>query len=226
MAAPIQQGVRAPQQTGGKAPPALPVDQVGNVPTNRNSNAGAAGADRVTQGPETKESGGRSPRANRLIEGLTQSFGDAPQNSAADLKNLNEDQLGELEHMRKVDKSVKEHEEAHEEVAGEFAKGTSYTRKTGPDGKAYRVAGKVMVDMSETDDPKKTIAKMEKVALAARAPEGRECATLCPLSDADKQVEAKALTTKAKAERQLAQIMAGEKPTEPIKSGVGGAQGA
>lgn len=222
MAAPINQAtIRQPQQPAGKKPPAVPVDQVGNAPKNN-----APQGDQVTQGRETQESPGRSPRANRLIEGLTQSFGDAPQLSKSDLQNLSEDQLGKVEHMRKVDKAVKEHEEAHEEVAGEFAKGTSYTRTTGPDGKAYRVAGKVMVDMSETDDPQKTIAKMEKVAKAARAPEGRDCATLCPLSDADKQVEAKALNTKAKAERQLSQIMAGEKPTEPIKAGVGGAQSA
>lgn len=183
------------------------------------------GGDTVRQSAEVSEKGTKNPRLQSLIQGLTSNFGgDAPSLNESQLKGMGEGQLQKLDHMRKVDKAVKEHEEAHEEVAGSLARGTSYNRVSGPDGNSYRVSGSVQIDTSETDDPQKTIDKMNQVAKAARAPEGRECAVLCPLSDADLSVEAKANAKKAEAEQQLSKRQAGEMVETPAPSG--GATGA
>lgn len=70
-----------------------------------------------------------------------------------------------------TDARVRAHEAAHRAAAGELARGGSYTYRTGPDGRAYAVAGEVGIDASVIrGDPAATLAKMLQVERAALAP--------------------------------------------------------
>jgi hypothetical protein len=70
------------------------------------------------------------------------------------------------------DQEVRTHESAHQSEAGEFALGgPTFDMKTSKSGKSFAVGGKVNVDTSEIKgDPRKTVAKMQKIQKAALAP--------------------------------------------------------
>lgn len=77
----------------------------------------------------------------------------------------------ELESLKKQDRSVRAHEMAHIGASGGLVKGgPNYKYKTGPDGKRYAIAGDVQIDTSPENDPRKTIAKAEKIIRSALAP--------------------------------------------------------
>lgn len=70
------------------------------------------------------------------------------------------------------DRQVRSHEAAHlAAAAGIAAGGASYTYRTGPDGKAYAVAGEVRIDTSPVaGDPQATLQKATQIQAAALAP--------------------------------------------------------
>ncbi|MEM6421106.1 MAG: putative metalloprotease CJM1_0395 family protein [Pseudomonadota bacterium] len=69
------------------------------------------------------------------------------------------------------DREVRDHEEAHARVGGQYAGQPSYTYQLGPDGARYAIGGSVPIDVSPVkDDPEATIAKMAVVKAAALAP--------------------------------------------------------
>ncbi len=76
----------------------------------------------------------------------------------------------QVQTLRKRDREVRAHEQAHAAVGGELAGAPQYQYTVGPDGKRYAVAGEVSIDIGPEQDPKETIAKMEKVRRAALAP--------------------------------------------------------
>ncbi len=77
----------------------------------------------------------------------------------------------EVAELAAIDARVRAHEAAHRAAAGELARGGSYTYKTGPDGRAYAVAGEVGIDAAVIrGDPAATLAKMLQVERAALAP--------------------------------------------------------
>ena len=76
-----------------------------------------------------------------------------------------------LKTLEARDQEVRQHEQEHLSAAGEHARGgPEFETVTARNGRQYVVGGKVNVDVSETDDPQKTITKMEKIQRAALAP--------------------------------------------------------
>ena len=72
--------------------------------------------------------------------------------------------------MKARDAEVRAHEMAHLVVAGQYARGMSFTYETGPDGKNYAVAGEVGIDTSPVNgDPQATIEKARVIQRAALA---------------------------------------------------------
>ena len=95
---------------------------------------------------------------------------DASQTSDDPSKRLTEDQQQQVQELKRIDASVRQHEAAHQAAGGPHAGGASFTFTRGPDGKSYATAGEVQVDVSAERDPESTIRKMETVKAAALAP--------------------------------------------------------
>lgn len=107
-----------------------------------------------------------------------------------------------LVELKKRDREVRTHEQAHKAVAGRFASGASFTLERGPDGRFYAVGGHVNLDVSEAATPEKTIQKMMVIRRAALAP--------AQPSAQDRTVASQATASEAGAKRELAQEMAEE----------------
>ena len=91
--------------------------------------------------------------------------------SASPQRELTPEEKDIVEHLKRVDREVRAHEQAHLSAAGAYATGgASYEFTTGPDGQAYAVAGEVGIDASAERSPEATIAKMQVVRAAALAP--------------------------------------------------------
>ncbi|KAA0678062.1 putative metalloprotease CJM1_0395 family protein [Roseomonas genomospecies 6] len=96
---------------------------------------------------------------------------DSDQQASDDPSNrLTEDQQRQVQELKRIDASVRQHEAAHQAAGGPHAGGASFTFTRGPDGKNYATAGEVQVDVSAERDPESTIRKMETVKAAALAP--------------------------------------------------------
>jgi len=77
----------------------------------------------------------------------------------------------QIEKLKNRDREVRIHENKHKAVAGQYARGMSFTYQLGPDNRRYAIGGKVDIDTSEIpDNPEKTIEKMKQVKRAALAP--------------------------------------------------------
>ncbi len=86
-------------------------------------------------------------------------------------KKMSEKDKRMIEQLKKRDKEVRTHEQSHMIAGGNLIRGAaSYTYQLGPDGKRYAIGGEVHIDISPENDPKKTIAKMQKVVATALAP--------------------------------------------------------
>lgn len=91
-------------------------------------------------------------------------------NSADSDERLKQEQE-QIQELAARDREVRAHEQAHAAVAGQYAKGTSYTYQRGPDGVSYAVGGEVQIDTSEIPgDPEATLRKAEQLRRAAHAP--------------------------------------------------------
>jgi len=76
-----------------------------------------------------------------------------------------------INELKKRDLEVRAHESAHASVGGSVTGAPNLSYEKGPDGKRYAVEGDVAVDLSTVqNDPRATIAKMQKVHAAALAP--------------------------------------------------------
>jgi hypothetical protein len=125
--------------------------------------------------------------------------GPAASSGAADADNepLNEEDQKELEEMKRRDREVRTHEQAHKAAGGAYAGAMRLTFQMGPDGKRYAVEGSVPIDVSPVaGDPAATLRKMEVVARAANAPASP--------SGADRAVAAQASRAMQQARAQLA----------------------
>ena len=91
-----------------------------------------------------------------------------------DAIHLSQEDNGDKDFKRKLStryKSVKSHEAAHLAAAVGLARGgVNYTYQTGPDGQQHAVGGHVNIDMGKESTPEATIAKMQQVIAAAKAP--------------------------------------------------------
>lgn len=77
----------------------------------------------------------------------------------------------QIQELAARDREVRAHEQAHASVAGQYARGTSYTYQRGPDGVSYAVGGEVQIDTSPIPgDPEATLRKAQQIRRAANAP--------------------------------------------------------
>ena len=91
--------------------------------------------------------------------------------SQDDASGLSPQQREVVAELKARDAEVRDHEEAHARVGGQYAGQPSYTYQTGPDGRRYAIGGEVPIDVAPVPgDPGATIAKMQVVKLAALAP--------------------------------------------------------
>ncbi|MEM0944287.1 MAG: putative metalloprotease CJM1_0395 family protein, partial [Pseudomonadota bacterium] len=116
----------------------------------------------------------------RAVRNLLASATEEEPRNSAGLTAAEREVVAEL---RRRDREVRDHEEAHARVGGQYASQPSYEFEVGPDGRRYAVGGQVQIDVAPVkDDPEATIAKMEIVKAAALAP--------AEPSPADRQVAA------------------------------------
>ena len=109
---------------------------------------------------------------------------------------LSQEELVLLAELKKRDRVVRAHEQAHMvAAAGLVAKGMSFSYQQGPDGRRYAVGGEVQIDAGKEADPAETIAKMKKVRAAALAP--------ADPSNQDRNVAASAMTKMSQARVEL-----------------------
>ena len=112
-------------------------------------------------------------------------------------EKLSEEDQRKVEELKKIDKEVHAHEQAHLNAAGGYARGgASYDYVTGPDGKRYANGGHVNLDVSPEKEPEQTIRKAEVLQKAALAP--------AQPSPEDKQIASDAAKMAAEARQQLA----------------------
>lgn len=107
-----------------------------------------------------------------------------------------------VEELKKRDREVRDHENAHKAAAGPHAKGgPTYDFQTGPDGKRYAVGGEVQIDTSKIpNNPEATIQKARIIKRAAMAPKEP--------SSKDRQVASEAQKLETEARRELAEDFA------------------
>ena len=91
---------------------------------------------------------------------------------AAGQDQFTEEELALIAALKRRDREVRAHEQAHLAAAGQYAKGSpQYTFQKGPDGRNYAVGGEVQIDTSPVrGDPEATLRKAEAVRRAANAP--------------------------------------------------------
>lgn len=107
------------------------------------------------------------------------------------------EQSRELQELKRTDREVRTHEQAHKAAGGAHAGSIHLEYTVGPDGKRYASSGEVSIDVSEVPgDPEATLRKMEVVQRAANAP--------AEPSGADRQVAAQAASTASRARAELA----------------------
>ena len=114
-----------------------------------------------------------------------------------DANGLTEEDRRVIAELKKRDREVRAHENAHKAAAGTHAGGISYTYQQGPDGKRYAVGGEVPIDISPVDgNPQATIRKMQQIRRAALAP--------AEPSGADRAVAAAATKALLQAQSEIA----------------------
>ena len=119
-------------------------------------------------------------------------------------KSLSDEELKEVESLKKRNAEVIAHEQAHAATGGQYAGSASFDYQTGPDGVRYAVGGEVPIDVSEIpDDPEATATKMEIVQNAALAPVSPSAADRAIASSASmKEMEARGEIASGKLDNQ------------------------
>lgn len=125
-----------------------------------------------------------------------------------ELDDQQRSKLDEIERLAKRDREVRQHEQAHQAVGGQYTGAVTYQFVQGPDGRRYAVAGEVSVDLTPAADPEETIQKMEQIKRAALAPSDP--------SGQDRRIaaEATAIIAQARAEALKIRLEEGEQATE------------
>jgi hypothetical protein len=145
--------------------------------------------DTVTLSPEAKEKASRADTAS------------GPQKTTANSESasLDQQELAQLQQLKRRDTEVRAHEQAHLAAAGQYARGgASFTYQKGPDGASYAIGGEVGIDVAKESTPEATITKMQTIKRAALAP--------ATPSGADKRIAAQAGAKEAQARQEMLQV--------------------
>lgn len=162
----------------------------------------AGSEDTVTLSPEAKEQASRADTA----------IGAQKTTANSESASLDQQDMAQLQQLKRRDTEVRAHEQAHLAAAGQYARGgASFTYQKGPDGGAYAIGGEVGIDVAKESTPEATIAKMQTVKRAALAPANP--------SGADKRIAAQAGAKEAQARQELLQV----RQEELLRSKEGGA---
>lgn len=136
---------------------------------------------------ENKESNGENKEKNGEKE-----------RDVSGAEKLSEEDQRDVEELKRIDRKVHTHEQAHLSTAGGYARGGAhYDYVTGPDGNRYANSGHVNIDTSPEKSPEATLRKAATVRRAALAP--------ADPSPADRQIAAEAVKMSQEAQKQLAQ---------------------
>lgn len=118
-------------------------------------------------------------------------------NSSAQNGQLSLDDQRRVAEMKKTDREVRQHEQAHMSVGADLVtSGPSYEYEKGPDGVRYAVSGEVGIDTSKADTPEDTLAKAKHIRQTALAP--------AEPSDQDRRVAALASQMEMSALQEIA----------------------
>ena len=175
------------------------------VTQNRFVNADKPGTDRfLLSGDGQKNPSKNEDTVTLSREGKDKAlqFGYSPETQSAsnnqNTENLDQEELKQLQQLKRRDTEVRTHEQAHLSAAGQYASGAAtFTYQKGPDGSSYAVGGEVGIDVAEENTPEATITKMRAIKRAALAPANP--------SAADKQIAAQASAKEALARQELLQ---------------------
>lgn len=110
------------------------------------------------------------PEAGGSTAAIRNTDGDTFERAQPALQDLDNAEQKSLQALRRRDREVRTHEQAHVQAGGSLVKGPFYTFEEGPDGRRYAVDGEVVIDTAPEPDPERTIAKMRRVKAAATAP--------------------------------------------------------
>ncbi len=128
------------------------------------------------------------------------------QSKGSDQQRLTEEELKQLTELKRRDREVKTHEQAHLAAAGQYAAGgASFSYQNGPDGKRYAIGGEVPIDIGKERSPEATVLKMRTVKRAALAPANP--------SPADRSIAASATAKEAQAMKEI-MLNSGPSPNE------------
>ncbi len=143
----------------------------------------------------------RADKGSGLVQeqggtGQEQGGATASGSKGVDGEVLSQQEQAQLAELKKVDRAVRAHEQAHMAAAGSLVtRGVSLSYEKGADGNRYAVAGEVSIDTSRETEPADTIAKMRNVRAAALAP--------VDPSPQDRKVAAAAMVTMTDAMNEL-----------------------
>jgi len=159
----------------------------------------ATGAKKSENAENAKNTGSsESERSDEEDLGYKLSLSDEGWNSFGKKDELSEEDQRKVEELKKIDKRVHTHEQAHLSAAGGYARGgANYDYVTGPDGKRYANSGHVNLDTGKERTPEATIRKANIIQKAALAP--------ADPSPADKEIAANASKMAQEAQKELAQ---------------------
>lgn len=138
-------------------------------------------------------------------------------------QELSEEQQQRVDELKKIDKEVREHEQAHLAAAGPYARGgPKFEFVVGPDGKQYAVGGEVSIDTSPVPgNPQATIQKARAIRAAALAPSSP--------SSQDRSVAVQAAQLEREAQQELNSVDAFAKSgdqTAGLRRGASGGRSA
>lgn len=146
---------------------------------------------------------GEAPQLNQASTVIpVDEDGEAAENDRAIESREQQIELSEQQQIKELsarDQEVRNHEQAHASVGGQYAGSPTYEFQRGPDGVSYAVGGHVSIDASAIPgNPEATIVKAAQVRRAALAP--------AEPSPQDRKVASLATQTQLQAQTDLAKL--------------------
>lgn len=132
---------------------------------------------------------------------------------------LTEDERQKVQELRRRDREVRAHEQAHKTAGGGLAGQPQFQTVRGPDGRSYAVGGEVSIDTSPVpNNPDATIRKMEIVKRAALAPAQPSAADRQVAADANRKIQqARQEKREAEAEERAKTEETGDTQSDPVQ---------
>lgn len=158
------EGASAPNESSVTPRPPTPASSASETGSEPSNGRGGESPASIRGGEQARESG-TSERQREESQGRGDTEG------SPDTDEASPERQTEVNELRSRDREVRQHEQAHQVVGGQYAGAPTYDYTRGPDGQLYATGGQVSIDTSPIpDDPQATINKMQVVRAAALAP--------------------------------------------------------